>query len=61
VTDTDFRLALASFDWTQRRFAEYVGVDERSVRRWAAGRQPIPRWVHVVVTLMRQSWPHLGV
>lgn len=52
---TDFRASLRALGHTQRSFAEYVGVDERSVGRWARGEQEIPRWVSVILELMAQT------
>lgn len=51
-----FRAALGRLDYSQRGFAEFVKVDERSVRRWATGTgdHPIPGWVAVVVTLLEE-------
>jgi transcriptional regulator with XRE-family HTH domain len=37
MTPAAFRAALASLRWTQRGLAAALGVDERQVRRWAAG------------------------
>jgi hypothetical protein len=33
-------------DRWQRPLARLLGVDDRLVRRWAAGERPIPDWVH---------------
>ena len=60
MTAAEFRTALASFEWTQRRFAEFCGLDERSVRRWACEERAVPPWVPVMFRLMRASWPRLG-
>lgn len=46
-----FRASLVRIGLRQRDFAEYVGVDQRSVGRWANDRQPIPHWVQVIVSL----------
>lgn len=37
MTPDRFRECLAALDWSQRGFAALVRVDERQVRRWAAG------------------------
>lgn len=52
MTAPDFRSTLAALDHTQRSFAAYVGVDERSVGRWARGDQAIPKWVAVMLGLL---------
>ncbi len=37
MTPSDFRAAVAALRWTYRGLADMVQVDERQVRRWAAG------------------------
>jgi hypothetical protein len=37
MTPDQFRAAVASLQWTYRGLADMVQVDERQVRRWAAG------------------------
>ena len=34
--------ALSSREWTQKRLAEEMDVDERTVRRWVAGQTEPP-------------------
>jgi transcriptional regulator with XRE-family HTH domain len=34
--------ALRTIGWSQRELARRAGVDETRVRRWAAGKAPIP-------------------
>ena len=45
MTPTEFRTSLASLGYSQRGFAAYVEMDERTVRRWALGELPVPRAV----------------
>ena len=42
MTPDRFRECLDFVGWSQRGFADYVRVDERQVRRWAAGQYSIP-------------------
>jgi DNA-binding transcriptional regulator YdaS (Cro superfamily) len=52
MTPQEFRAALASLGYeTQRRFAARVGVDERTVQRWASGETRIPARVALVLEL----------
>jgi hypothetical protein len=44
MTPDRFRTCLAALDWSQRGVAALLGIDERQVRRWAAG-ATIPRHV----------------
>lgn len=46
-----FRESLRRIGMSQRDFAEWIGVDERSVGRWANDRQAIPKWVRVIIGL----------
>ena len=41
-TVDEFRDALAASGWTQNGLARYLGANERTVRRWASGDQPVP-------------------
>jgi DNA-binding transcriptional regulator YiaG len=52
VTAEDFRAAINRLGYGQRSFAEYVGANERTVRRWASGEQDIPQWVPRMLDLM---------
>jgi DNA-binding transcriptional regulator YiaG len=54
MTAADFRAVIARLGYGQRGFAEYVGANERTVRRWASGEQDIPPWVPVILGLMEQ-------
>lgn len=51
MTPTEFRAALATAGYNQTKFAAYVGVKPRQVRRWAAGDTPVPQ--AVVLLLQR--------
>ena len=42
MTPTRLREVLALLHWSQRGLADATGVDERQVRRWAAGDSPVP-------------------
>jgi hypothetical protein len=55
MTAAEFRTALDRLGQTQRGFAEFVGANERTVRRWATGEQDIPRWVAVMLGLMETA------
>jgi hypothetical protein len=37
MTEIEYREALAALDLTQRAAADFLKVDERTSRRWAAG------------------------
>lgn len=47
--DSDrFRECLASIGWSGRKLADMLAMDERQVRRWAAGSaipQPVADWL----------------
>lgn len=55
-----FRLELAKLNMSVRRFADYVGSNERTARRWAGGEQDIPPWVDVVCELLKDSTDSRG-
>lgn len=48
MTPDRLRECLAALDWTQRSLARLLDVDERQVRRWAAGASvpaPVAAWL----------------
>lgn len=50
MTSDGLRVALNALHWSQRGLARILDLDERRVRRWAAG-EPIPlaiaRWLEI--------------
>ena len=42
MTPPEFRLCLEFLAWSQRSLARMLGLDDRSVRRWASGQNEIP-------------------
>ena len=42
MTPTRLCEALAALYWSQRGLAAALDIDERQVRRWAAGAYPVP-------------------
>jgi transcriptional regulator with XRE-family HTH domain len=49
MTADRFRECLAMLHWSQRGLAEILYCDDRLVRRWAQGNEPVPesiaRWI----------------
>lgn len=52
MTPADFRTAVATLGWTWRHIEDLTGVDERQVRRWAAGATVPP---HIAEWLARAA------
>jgi transcriptional regulator with XRE-family HTH domain len=52
LTKAGLRRSLKSLKLSQRRAAKLVGYTPRSVARWAAGQQAVPRSVALLLTLM---------
>ena len=42
MTPLEFRLCLDLPAWSQRGLARMLGLDDRTVRRWASGQNEIP-------------------
>jgi ribosome-binding protein aMBF1 (putative translation factor) len=60
VTPDRLRQCLAALAWSQRGLAELIDVDERQVRRWAAGAVIPPRiaaWVEMLARFHEQNPP----
>ena len=45
MTPNRFRECLATLHWSQRGVAEILYCDDRLVRRWAEGSEPVPEAV----------------
>lgn len=54
MTAAELRSALARVGHSQRGFAAYTGVNERTVRRWIDGEQDVPKWVGVMLLLLER-------
>jgi DNA-binding transcriptional regulator YiaG len=57
MTPDEFRTGLKTLGFSLRAFASQVDVSERQVQRWAAGVQPVPR----LVALLLNAWGRFGV
>ena len=42
MTPREFRICLELLAWSQRGLARLLGLDDRTVRRWASGQNEIP-------------------
>ena len=49
MTKQTFRRRLRAAGITQGAFARFLGVNPRTVRRWALGERTIPAWVRIVL------------
>ena len=56
MTQTDFRAALELLRFSQAEFARFIEVDRQTVYRWAAGINPVPRTVELLLLMMK----HIG-
>lgn len=52
MTGPEFRAALARHDLSQVQFARMIGVNGRTVRRWAAGEIELPGAVVCLLALL---------
>jgi len=55
MTSSKFKAALSKLNLTQARAAAWLGVDERTVRRWIAGEQAVPKTVAMLIVLTIES------
>lgn len=53
MTADQFRLALREMEISQNLFATITGTNPRTVIRWAHEQQDIPRWVSMMIALLR--------
>lgn len=49
MTKRQFIAALKKLGISQRSFARRIGVNERTVRRWTAGKSKIPRYAELLL------------
>lgn len=47
-----FRAGLDGLGLSQTAFAKWTGKNPRTVRRWAAGEDPVPREIAVIIALL---------
>jgi transcriptional regulator with XRE-family HTH domain len=45
----DLKLELKSEEMSQRRMARFLGIDERTMRRYCSGELPIPKTIEYAV------------
>jgi DNA-binding transcriptional regulator YiaG len=50
VTPTELMAYLKKAGFTQVGFAQTLGVNDRTVRRWLSGATPIPRWIRLIIS-----------
>jgi hypothetical protein len=64
MTADRFRECLAVLHWSQRALAEILYCDDRMVRRWAQGSEPVPqsiaRWIDELAGVHEASPPPSG-
>jgi DNA-binding transcriptional regulator YiaG len=54
MTSDELRETLRRFDISQAGFARAIGVSNRMVRYWIAGKYPIPRRTIAVIEIMAE-------
>jgi ribosome-binding protein aMBF1 (putative translation factor) len=63
MTPTEFRACLEQLAWSQRDLARVVSLDDRLMRRWAAGQNEIPsniaQWLKTLATFHAEHSPPL--
>lgn len=52
MDEKEFRTALAALGMNQVEFAEFIGLDGRTVRRYALGETPVPRGTALLIKLL---------
>ena len=52
MTASELQAALDELGYSQRGFAHFARVDERTVRRWVAGDLAVPGWCEVMISLL---------
>lgn len=60
MTPSRLRECLELVGWSQRALADYVGINERQVRRWAAGAaipEPIAAWIDTLAQFHEANPP----
>ena len=51
MTAAEFRVARKRLGLSTAQLGAAIGVTARSVRRWEAGKHPVPRWAEIAVAL----------
>lgn len=61
MTPDAFKAALRGLHMAQTTFARAVGVNDRTVRRWASGESPVPPTVVVLLHALNKAYAAGGV
>ena len=61
MTPADLRAALDAIGWGPTTLAERAGINERTVRRWLAGQNPVPGAVAAWLAALAAAHERLGV
>ena len=57
MTDADWlRERIAAMNTSQTQLARDLGVDERLVRRWAAGQEPVPKMARLAIAELERRF-----
>lgn len=52
MTPRQFEKALKDVGLTQRGAAKFLGINERTVRHWVKGTNPVPRAIELLLKVM---------
>jgi transcriptional regulator with XRE-family HTH domain len=55
MTGEQYLKAAEALGLTREQAAEFLGVNERTIRRWIAGTSPVPKSVEMLLTLTLQK------
>lgn len=55
MTGEEFKSILTKLGLTQRGFAKFTGVHERTVRRWVSGDCAVPKSISILLGLMEAN------
>jgi hypothetical protein len=59
MTPPEFRLCLDLLAWSQRGLARLLGLDDRTLRRWASGPGDIADWLATLAAFHAKHPPPL--
>jgi DNA-binding transcriptional regulator YiaG len=55
MTREEFKEFRKSLDMSQAEFAIFIGLSTSGIQSWEQGKNPVPRWVDVMVACLKDN------
>jgi|WetSurMetagenome_2_1015567.scaffolds.fasta_scaffold686018_2 DNA-binding transcriptional regulator YiaG len=55
MTRQEFKKFRKSLNMSQAEFAIFIGLSPFAIRAWEQGKNPVPRWVNVMIACLKDN------